>query len=57
MYWLYQPCSLYLSQEQFFDVKLAQDMHGVEDNPGKSCLKVRDFSKDNFIMSVEVLSR
>lgn len=57
MYWLYQPCSLYLSQEQFFDVKLAQDMHGVEDNLGKSCLKVRDFSKDNFIMSVEVLSR
>ena len=57
MYWLYQPCSLSLSQERFFDVKLAQDMHGVEDNQGKSCLKVRVFSKDNSMMSVEVLSR
>lgn len=57
MYLLYQPSSLSLSQEQFFDVKLAQDMYGVEDNPGKSCLKVRDFSKDNFMMSVEVFSR
>jgi hypothetical protein len=57
MYWLYQPSSLSLSQAQFFDVKLAQDMHGVKDNPSKSCLKVRDFSKDNFMMSVEVFSR
>ncbi len=46
-----------LSQEQFFDIKLALDMHGVEDNQGKSYLRVRGFSKDNFMMSVEVLSR
>jgi hypothetical protein len=56
MYWLYQPCSLSLSQEQFFDVKLAHAMHGVEDNSGKACLKVHDISKDNFGMSVEVFS-